>query len=469
MDVLSIFTQLSGVVVIFIVADLLTRKIVKRELSDVRSSSIDAAISGHTIVCGHEKDGWAMTKEVEQLNEPVVVVTNNKDEAMELDTRNFPVVYDEYTTNALEQINVQEAKRVIVNIQDGRTPGFVLALKDKYDISVISVVNEQTYERSVRDAGSDQVISPRADTGVAIADKLNPVTLHSSAMDVGSELGIYELVLRKDSELVGEQIADIESAYFGETDILGVWNEGTLRVDPAPNDTIEQDSILVVSGRAGDMETAPYTTNNRQRLASRERVVIVGLGVSGSQVNQLLSQTGAKTTTIDTDPEQNADITGDATTKETIDEADLQSASALVVTVNSDIKALSVILLARSITSDIKIVSRVGDIDSVQDAYRGGANHVISTPQIAGRSIASEISGKKLYNTSTTTQIGEIDGSRFKGETVVSAAIRERTGCTAIAIRRNGELIRAVTNVRIRAGDDLIVAGSNDDVRELVS
>jgi K+/H+ antiporter YhaU regulatory subunit KhtT len=55
----------------------------------------------------------------------------------------------------------------------------------------------------------------------------------------------------------------------------------------------------------------------------------------------------------------------------------------------------------------------------------------------------------------------------LSGQTVAEADVRARTGCTVVAIERNGDVVTDVgPDTRIGAEDRLVVAGTDESVRE---
>jgi K+/H+ antiporter YhaU regulatory subunit KhtT len=53
------------------------------------------------------------------------------------------------------------------------------------------------------------------------------------------------------------------------------------------------------------------------------------------------------------------------------------------------------------------------------------------------------------------------------GQRIGDALVRTKTGCTVVAIERDGELLTAVgPDVRVERGDELVVAGTDEGVQQ---
>jgi voltage-gated potassium channel len=84
-------------------------------------------------------------------------------------------------------------------------------------------------------------------------------------------------------------------------------------------------------------------------------------------------------------------VEGDATKSETLREAGIDYASALVVALDSDSDAVFTILTAKELNKNIRIYARVNRRDSVSKMRHAGADYVICLPEVGGREIAKQL------------------------------------------------------------------------------
>ncbi len=78
-------------------------------------------------------------------------------------------------------------------------------------------------------------------------------------------------------------------------------------------------------------------------------------------------------------------IHGDSTVTETLREAGIEMAKALVIALNEDPKTVFTILIAKELNPSIKIYARANKKDSVNKIKLAGADYVICIPEIGGR------------------------------------------------------------------------------------
>jgi len=138
--------------------------------------------------------------------------------------------------------------------------------------------------------------------------------------------------------------------------------------------------------------------NKRKGKANMENhVVVVGYGRNGGQVvNELL---GMKTKTIIVDRSHEIVINnmgkpvrfieGDATQDEILLKADIKTAKSLITTLPNDADNLFVVLTARSLNPDLKIISRASSESSEKKLRMAGVDSVVMPERVGGAHMAT--------------------------------------------------------------------------------
>ncbi|MCK4661288.1 MAG: potassium channel protein [Bacteroidales bacterium] len=139
-----------------------------------------------------------------------------------------------------------------------------------------------------------------------------------------------------------------------------------------------------------------YKINKKIRKIENH-VIICGYGRNGSQASiELLDENIPfiiieENTTIINELRINRNllyIQGNATKEEILSLAYIKSAKALLTTLPSDADNLFVVLTARGINPNIKIISRASDEGSDKKLIRAGANRVVMPDRIGGKQMA---------------------------------------------------------------------------------
>ena len=174
-------------------------------------------------------------------------------------------------------------------------------------------------------------------------------------------------------------------------------------------------------------------------------------------------------------------VLGDATSDLILQKAGIQSARGIITTFASDKDNLFVVFTARSLNTNIRIVSRSLEEETENKLYRAGADSVISAHLIGGMRMASEmlrpavvsfldvmLRGKEKVLRVEEATIEE--GSKFENITLQEANIPQKTGLIVIAIKRKdtGEYIyNPQSQLELKAKDVLIMMGEVDQVKKL--
>jgi voltage-gated potassium channel len=240
---------------------------------------------------------------------------------------------------------------------------------------------------------------------------------------------------------------------------------------------------------------------NRQILKKikkmKNHVIVCGAGRTGSQVIEELLAAGEVFVVIERDlklveklMDQIPDllvIEGDATIDHFLEEAGIQDARGLIACLSADTDNLFVCLSARDLSSDIEIVARAYEEETVPKLYRAGANHVVS-PNASGAirmasfmlrpSVVSflDVATRSPDMTLRLEQETVRKASPMAGQTLMDARIPQNTGLIIIAIRKKNPegseeeysyVYNPVATTRLEPGDIMIVMGSPEQMKKL--
>ena len=142
-----------------------------------------------------------------------------------------------------------------------------------------------------------------------------------------------------------------------------------------------------------------YGAYNKRRGKSKmeNHVVVVGYGRNGGQVVNELIDLGNDLIVVDESHEIVINnmgkpvrfIEGDATQDEVLIKADIKTAQALIATLPSDADNLFVVLTARSLNPNLKIISRASSESSEQKLRMAGVDSVVMPERVGGAHMAT--------------------------------------------------------------------------------
>jgi len=248
-------------------------------------------------------------------------------------------------------------------------------------------------------------------------------------------------------------------------------------------------TVTAVIGSAIDIAFGEHVREalGRQRMERRlheirDHSIICGYGRMGQEIAREFQARGLPFVVIERDAKLAASLEaaripyliGDASEDDVLQRAGVERARHLIAVAPTDADNVFITLSGRSLNAQIYIVARSGREEEEYKLRRAGANRVVSPYVIGGRRIAAAVLRPEVLDfldlhTHGPTQEMEIDNvpitptAPYAGRTLRESGIRERSGCTVLAIRSaaDGRFISNPTaETVLQAGDTMIVLGT---------
>ena len=191
---------------------------------------------------------------------------------------------------------------------------------------------------------------------------------------------------------------------------------------------------------------------DRKISQMRDHVIVCGWGRVGKTVAHDLVRDGKDVVVVDIDADRVRSldiptIVGDATLDTTLRAAGIDHATALVAALEGDAENLFVTLSSRAMKSDLFIVARARQDESVPKLANAGADRVVNPQELGAARMASfvarphvaEFIDVVMHERSLEFRMQEYDvpeGSPLAGRTLRDADLRRRAGILVLALRR---------------------------------
>ena len=183
--------------------------------------------------------------------------------------------------------------------------------------------------------------------------------------------------------------------------------------------------------------------------------------------------------TIDLDGYLN--VKGDATTDEVLIRAGIERANNLITALPSDADNLFVVLSARQLNANCRIISRASNESSYDKLKIAGANNVIMPDKLGGDHMASlvvtpdviEFVGRLTIEGETTANLEEISVNdlpqKYLYKTILDLDLRKKTGCTVIGFKTpdGNYIINPEASIELKEDAHLIVLGRPEQIMKL--
>ncbi|MFB6176079.1 MAG: TrkA family potassium uptake protein, partial [Halobaculum sp.] len=284
------------------------------------------------------------------------------------------------------------------------------------------------------------------------------------AVEIGEDFDIVELPISRGSDLVGTTLEESGLRERAGANVVGAWFRGEFQSPPSPDAKLDGSTVLLVTGRPEQLERLRELTMSSVRKVGFGETVLVGYGEVGQRIATALEANGIDHTTIDMADKPGVDVVGDATDPEVLEAAGVHDARSVVLALPDDTDAEFVALVVRDLSPETEIVARVEESEAIRKMYRAGADYVLALASVTGRMTASAVlEDEDVLSPDTQVDVIRTNAPELVGKTLGGADVRSRTGCTVVAVERDGEVLTDVgPDFRVRAGDELVIAGTDE-------
>ncbi len=116
--------------------------------------------------------------------------------------------------------------------------------------------------------------------------------------------------------------------------------------------------------------------------------------------------------------------------------------------------------VVRNYTPDVPIIAGADLVENVGRIQQAGADFALSLSQVAGQLLAHHVLGE-MVSQQARIKLVKLDAGRLVGRNPLKSRIRERTGCSVVAVERGGELVMDIpSSFILAAGDALYICGT---------
>ncbi len=279
-----------------------------------------------------------------------------------------------------------------------------------------------------------------------------------------------ELLVQAHSDLVGQTIPESGIRDRMGITVIGAWFSGEFVPVPGSENVIDGNTILLVAGRRDDLTELKSRTVSALRH-NTDRVVVGGYGVVGRTAVETLATGGVSTCVVDRTDEPGVDIVGSVTDESVLEAAAVDDSRAVILTLDDDATTIYATLVLKQVAPEVEIIARANETENIPKFYRAGAEYVLSLSTVTGRMLGSIlIEDEEILTPETQFELIRTTAPGIAGRSLGDVDLRARTGCTVVAVERNGDLLTDLgPEFVVQTDDMLIVAGSDEAINRFVS
>jgi Trk K+ transport system NAD-binding subunit len=304
--------------------------------------------------------------------------------------------------------------------------------------------------------------------GEQLANRVNAG--HAEVHQLGRyrDLVIGEFPVHR-TPLVGRSLRDLALRRRIGVSVVGVWERG--KFEPAhPDQVLHPTSVPVVVGTAEQiMELNAllviYDTNY-------EATLVIGGGKVGRAAAETLKSRDVKVHIIEHDPAVAAKlndcadkvVVGPAADRDTLTEAGLEKAPAVILTTNDDAINIYLTVYCRRLNPALRIISRITHETNLEAVHRAGADFVLGYSSLGAESVFSTLQGRSLMMFGAGVELFEVEvPAQLVGKTLEEAHIGATCGVNVIAVQSNSVIVpNPAPSTQLPANAELLIVGTHE-------
>ncbi len=399
---------------------------------------LPAETRGHVLLTNHDAVTSALVRRLERYHYPYTLLVPDLDDALRLHDLGLKVVVGALDNpETWARARVEAAALVASTASDVTNTSVAFTVRGLApEIPIITSASDEASVDILKLAGSSFVLRPEDMIGQSFAAR----TLGGDAMShvIGrfDELLIAEATTRR-TPLVGKTLRESRLQEFAGVAVVGVWERGCF--EPArPETAIHDNTVLVLAGSKEHL--VRYDELFCIYGESPEPVVILGGGRVGRATAQALTRQDLDYRIVELLPERIHDpkkyVLGSAADLAVLEKAGIRETSTVIITTHDDDLNVYLTVYCRQLRPDIQILSRATHERNVATLHRAGADSVLSYASVGARTVMNLLQRNKTLMVAEGLDLFEVRvPGGLAGRTIAESSIRERTGCSVVAVR----------------------------------
>jgi Trk K+ transport system NAD-binding subunit len=483
---LAIQIMLSGVIMIFIVIPLLLARFLTVLLAPTPPKKTPHALHGHTIIIGFDELTRSAIDTLVLSDHDIVIIEQDKTKALEIATgyrRRAYVIWGDYNDPAtFSGAHIRTAGHVVISMGERPAANIILGIRASTEAKILAIVDNLAFDRYLRYAGAEFVLSPKHATGRLLARHaaLNPcgdtpslvpgidrLTL-GNGQEPGHGIRVVNIPVVPGCSASGRTLRDLQLFDVYGIVPLFVWKNGIFIPNPGNDTVADIATSIFLFGKAPSIEAAVrdlFTGHKGEDALA----VIAGYGDVGRSAHQELMVSGMRCTVVDSRLHMEGQVVGNAEDEEVLTRTSIQDAKVCIVALNQDDVNIFTTLMARNLNPSVQIMARANEPSSVEKLYRAGADYVALLPRIGGQTIA------RIVLSGTVAILLDLP----HGEMVVVKEARNACGRVGVSMRKTGVHIIGIESATrtivmpgadevLSPGDNVFAVGTPEQLRRFI-
>jgi Trk K+ transport system NAD-binding subunit len=421
-------------------------------------------LKGGVVIYGYGPEVESLMSELESRGLPTVVIEENETVARRLHERGQRVVHATLAEKELDLGPLARARVLVANGEDDDNAVLTLEAREQgFGGPIVVLVRNPQRRAPMLLAGATATFTPADVLAAAIAarasTKISPRV--AGVQPLGRHLEVAELRVHSASPLANRTLAETGIRAQTGANIVGQWSDDTLRSPPAADEQLEPDTILVA---VGSPDSIRGLREMARPLTHAGRLIVAGFGDVGQALTLYLTDAGEDVCVIDIAERPGVDIVGDVLDRSVLERASVADARAVILALGSDNTTRFAATIVRGYAPDLPIIAAVILSENVGRIQKAGVDFAISVSQVAGQLLAHHVLGETV-SPQPRVKLVKMRPGPLEGKNPLAVRIRERTGCSVVAVERGDQMLMDFPSSFTLSPDDaLYICGTTKAV-----
>lgn len=397
----------------------------------------------HVILTHDDEVARTLIRMLQKYQYPYVLLVNDIAKALAPQDENINMVYGDLDDPATyRSVRLENASLLAASGSDIVNTAVISAARGvDEDVEILATVKDKDSIDILTLAGANRVLRLGEMMGDALSRRLMAGGAVSQVVGTFDELLIAEAPAAE-TDLVGKSVRESGLREKANVNIVGLWERGVFA--PAdPQAEITKNTVLLLAGSRDQLDEFDHLyPASGSALAP---IVILGGGRVGRATGKGLAKRGLDYRIVEKIPERVPDdphyVLGSAADIDVLNKAGINECPAVVITTHDDDLNVYLTIYCRKLRPDIQIITRASREKIVGTLHHAGADYVMSYASMGANTIFNLLKRSDVLMVTEGLSLFRIEVPEdLAGKTVADCAIRESTGCTIVAVQRNGTL-----------------------------
>jgi len=444
----SILVLLSGIIFLLVMLPFTFIQFFYAPFLEAQSKSraprhLTEEIANHVIITGFDPITIALVERLRHYHYDYVILMPDVQQALDLVDQGYKVLVGELDDpDTYHRAHADRAALVLAVNDDMKNTTIAYTVREiAPEVPIAANADLDDSVDILLLAGCSHVFQFMSMLGQSLARRTLGAQTRSNVIGRFENLVIAEAPVMR-TPLVNRTIREIGLRQATGINIVGLWNRGRFSL-PRPETRIEASTVLVLAGSEEQLEAYGKYVGETSGVSAP--VLILGGGRVGMAAANSLRGQNVPHRIVEKNPRLGAVganiIVGSAADHETLVKAGINEAASVFITTHSDDVNIYLTIYCRRLRSDIQIISRATLDRNINVLHAAGADLVMSHASMAANTIINILAPGRILMLTEGLNIFRCKvPPRLAGKSLLESGIREDTGCSVIALLREGNL-----------------------------